>query len=279
MLKIKKNIKIFFLLSFLFMPFLFTSCIVVTKIKENDKKEPNDSYYWLPEYKEGSEEKGKIWSWVNKTYKKNNVEKFYYRSLIKRIPDKAPSEEEVYEKIFGQPKLELDVFNYKELKNVDDFEKVFGQNGEILFDLFFRLYKQGKNINNHEETIFGTWKINDILINKKIPKKELEHFFENNNIFLYVTKGPSEYDMFIKNDENNKKIIVQPFVIWPRSHIKYNEYITLNIKPDAYYFLPYSKKYELDFKKPIPPYTPSHDDIVNEILELTAKNDAKNKKI
>ncbi|WP_033161523.1 hypothetical protein [[Mycoplasma] collis] len=269
MLKIKKIL--LKLLSFLGLCSVFSlsSCSLFQK-KQQIFRDEEDSY------KEGRIEIKKIASWIRKNNNDNFVFYVDYDKLILENERKNNNfflhEDEVYEKIFNEKKGTNSFRKIsKIISTVEEFERIFGQNGKIIFNLIkekhFEIQKNNK--------IFNFWNKSDILKNKRMTTEELNNFFKNNSIFLYQTKSSeSKSDLFIEKNDDEKKIInIKYFWNWPRSHIKYNQLFTTDIKPDIYGFMPFSKEYTIIDKHVSSEQ--EHDELIEKILKLIKKHNLK----
>ncbi|WP_169734610.1 hypothetical protein, partial [[Mycoplasma] collis] len=225
-------------------------------------------------YEKGRIETSKIGAWITKSYNENFV--FYLRydkSILeneKKNNKFISLEDEVYEKIFNEEKGANSFRKIsKIIKTVDEFERIFGKNGKILFNLIKNdhFFKNGK--------IFNFWNKNDILKNQGINSDELNIFFKFNKIFLYKTRTSHQHrHIFIEKDNEKKIIDIKYFWNWPRSHIKYNETITTNIKDDIYGFAPFPKEYTI-IDKEISKNSKEHDKLIEKILKLVKKHNLK----
>ncbi|WP_033161259.1 hypothetical protein [[Mycoplasma] collis] len=223
-------------------------------------------------YEEGRIEISKINSWIDKSDEDNFVFYLLYNELISEDERKNNMfEDEVYEKIFNEKKGTNSFLKIsKIISTVEEFERIFGKNGKILFNLIKNNYFSKKS------KIFNFWNKNDILNNQGIASEKLNNFFKNNNIFLYRTKIlEKQRFMFIEKNDDEKLIDIKYFDIHPRSHIKleYNQPILAIEKWDLYGFMPFSKKYTITDKQISSDQ--EHDELIEKILKLVKKHNLK----
>ncbi|WP_033161303.1 hypothetical protein [[Mycoplasma] collis] len=224
-------------------------------------------------YEKGRIETSKIGAWINKSNSDNFIFYVNYRELMlenERKNNKSVlHEDEVYEKIFNEQKNANSSHKIsKVISTVEEFERIFGKNGKILFNLIEDGYFSKKN------KIFNFWNKNDISKNQGITLEQLNIFFKKNNIFLYQTKDrESKSYIFIEKNDEKKMIDVKYFTLSPRSYIKYYSVATDDVKDDLYGFMPFSNEYTIIEKKISSDQ--EHDKLIEKILKLVKNHNLK----